>query len=231
MNSRRLSGTNRNRYHAVSRAHERGLTFGSSEKIVSSSFYVYPGDSRIPSFQEILDLGNARIRKLLLSRGLSYFIPFESRFGHGGPDYKFIPSKAPDLFRWKGDHDYVILRAGRDAATRVNCWEIDSFWQENIEIRGRGEQAEKIVGLEAAIAVGCFWTFRAGVGLLAYGRFSYGILAASLAELTKGLIDTSDQPASPRLLTPEEFYEWYFSPTGADWMPILLKEIAELPSP
>lgn len=78
---------------------------------MSSSFFVYPGDPRIPSFQEVCDLGNARIKSLLSSRGIDYFVPFDYRFGYDTPDRRFVRLKAPEVFRWRGDDVYAWLWA------------------------------------------------------------------------------------------------------------------------
>jgi hypothetical protein len=104
---------------------------------------------------------------------------------------------------------------------------IDDFMVEYwTEIVGYNKKAQAQRGLiEVCLSNDRYWYFRRSVGQPAIINFAYGILAATLAELTDGIIYSDDCAwESERLpATASELYESYFVPSkaltsdGADW--------------
>src|SRR4051794_6216151 len=82
-----------------------------------------------------------------------------------------------------------------------------------------GGKANDFSGLlEASFRVGRWWAFRRSMGQRAIINVGYGMIAASLAQLTGGFVESGDMAWDHQLLpaTPEEFLEFYFRPERSD---------------
>jgi len=118
-------------------------------------------------------------------------------------------SWADDLYAWF----YVLAAPG---GTDAYFWEIDEDAREMVvdECNVLELSEDRRAFILACLENDHYWHFRRSAGQPAIINLAYGLIAASVAEITGGFIYSVDGgwdyerfPA-----TAEEFYQWYFRP-------------------
>ncbi len=203
---------------------------------MSTTFDVYPKLSKIPSFQEILDLSSARLSEYLIDHGISAQPKIDVVLLSRRRDQP-KPFDLNSPARW-GASEYAWFYVesapgGTDAYFQMNE-EIDyEIWDEEISINSRA--AEKKTLIKECLINGYQWSFRRSAGQPAIINLAYGMIAASLAELTEGFITSIDSAWDYERFpaTAQEFFSWYFhpdkaiKPTYAEWATKCIKVIVE----
>ena len=145
----------------------------------------------------------------------------------------------PDSTVVWGEHDYAWFHVpgcqGGSDAYFATLKDIDlEHWDEVLKHHSRAQSQRDLV--RSCLANGRFWVFRRSAGQPGLINFAYGIIAASLAELTGGFVfsDNSAWDYERFPATPEEFYTWYFTPSMAlhsdfaDWAQRCLDSITPI---
>jgi len=185
---------------------------------MSTTFDVYPRLSKIPSFRELLDLSSTRLNEFLANHDIKKKPVIEvallSNDKHA-PESFDMDSPA----KWSLDCYAWFQIEGVPGGTDAYCWpnfesEYD-IWRD--EIATRSQAAEQKALIEECLANELHWSFRRSAGQPAIINVAYGVIAASLTELTDGFIYSADGawdyerfPARA-----QDFFSWYFRPEMA----------------
>ena len=119
-------------------------------------------------------------------------------------------------FKWQRDEYAWFFIPGVAGGTDVSFWpDTDDdleAWFEEFETREPAKLHRELI--RSCLVNRYRWNFRRSVGQPGIINFAYGILAASLVELTQGFVDSDDGAWDYKQLpaTAEEFYQFYFSP-------------------
>jgi hypothetical protein len=185
---------------------------------LSTTFEVYPRYSSVPSFREILDLGVARIREQLASRGVSARPSLDVHLRKNAT-HEVLPLDLSSPARWSSSEYAWFFVPGIDGGTDVTFEAVTSedaeYWAELVDEHAPARERRSEV--TACLANGFYWSFRRSAGQPGIVNFAYGILAATLAELTEGLVfsDDSAWDYSRFPATAQEVFDWYFRPEKA----------------
>jgi len=86
------------------------------------------------------------------------------------------------------------------------------IWKNEIETNIKARELRDIIN--KSINIGYYWSFRKSIGQPGIINLAYGLIAASLAEITGGFVYSDDGAWDysyfPAL--PEDFFRWYFKP-------------------
>lgn len=180
---------------------------------MSTTFEVHPGSEFIPSFRQVCDLASRNCRLFFAEVGLDCHVPFEVqvRTATGGR----VAFSLDDPTSWADDEYGLFYVPGVDGCTDVTFWRTYAVWEDGLaeEFMAKGLGDPWQAALRKAVQVGHFWSFRRSAGQPAVINVAYGMLAAAVAELTDGFIQTTDAwdydcfPARP-----DDFRRWYFRP-------------------
>jgi hypothetical protein len=202
---------------------------------MSTTFDVYPGTAGIPTFGELIELASTRLAERLRCHGINVRPELKVEVRHHGSHQEVAITPDGEM-TWKRDEYGWFHVPGVLGGTDVDYRTVEEMdwkmWRELLETneRARGERFR----IESCLATGHYWAFRRSVGQPAIINFAYGIIAASLAELTDGIIYSYDSAWDydrfPAVAA--DFYEWYFNPEEtpdtdrADWARACLLTIA-----
>jgi hypothetical protein len=185
---------------------------------VSTIFEVYPKLARVPSFAEVLDLSTRRLRAFLRECGIAATPAITVELRAMQPDIA-LPLDLAAPLRWPADAYAWFTVPPADGGTDAYFEALDELAREYwAELLSRDERVrDRKVLVEACLANGYRWAFRRSMGQPATIAVAYGLLAASLAELTEGFIFSDDGSWDYQRFpaTAEEFYMWYFRPAMA----------------
>jgi hypothetical protein len=182
-------------------------------RAMSTTFQVYPGVDKIPSFRQLLDRADAHLNEFLTEYNVGYAVAIEA----GMRDHRdqVLPL---DLARpaWWNEGEYAWfyvpgVPGGTDAYARPMD-ELDrGVLSEDAGARREGAFRELI---HRSLEIGRMWSFRRSIGQPAIINVAYGFLAGSLAELTDGLVDSIDNGWDFKSLPAraDEFLAMYFRP-------------------
>ena len=193
---------------------------------MSTTFEVYPRNVEAPSFQQILELGAARIRQQLLIRGI-HAEPKLAVTLRMNQTHEVLPLNISSQAIWNASEYAWFSVCGVGGGTDVDYRTVGNldleYWSDIVSTHPPA--IERRSEVMACLSNGVYWSFRRSMGQPAIINFAYGILAGTLAELTDGFVYSDDSawdyerfPAKA-----EEVYEWYFNPakalhqTTADW--------------
>ena len=202
---------------------------------MSTSFEVYPKTSFIPSFQDILDLSTIKLQKFLDDFKINYKPQISVRL-NSVKSHDAKPLNLQAVAKWD-DSTYAWFHVPPlVGATDVYFEKISSldrdFWSDIINQNSQAIKKKELI--QACLSNGYYWTFIRGGGQPAIIHLAYGIIAASLAYLTKGFIYSDDAWDYKRFpATASEFFSWYFRPELAidtrhkEWATECIKLIPE----
>ncbi len=187
----------------------------SRNETMSTTFSVYPHTSEIPTFSQIIDLSNRRLHQFLSRCGIDARPRLNVVLRSKKPDLEQpisqdLPARwRDDLYAWF----YIPpVPGGTDAYFRKVDDEEKEIWLEEIETNKRVNQRRELI--LSRLEAGHFWNFRRSMGQPAIINLAYGLVAASVAELTDGFIYSGDNAWDyerfPAIAA--EFDEWYFRP-------------------
>lgn len=206
---------------------------------MSTTFEVYPKTSFIPSFQDILDLSTIKLHKFLEDFEINYKPQISVRL-NSQESHEAQPLDLQASAKWDdscyGWFHVPPIPGGTDAYFRQlddlkqECWD-DLIEENSIFLLDWSLDKKDLV--KECLKNGYYWVFRRSAGQTAIVNVGYGLIAASLAEITEGFIYSDDQawdyarfPA-----TASDFFYWYFRPELAldrnrkDWATRCIKDI------
>ena len=201
---------------------------------MSTTFEVIPGASSYVTFGDLISASETNLFKSLSTMGIQREVKL---FGELHFDTIRRVAEPGERFAWPHDMYAWIGIEGVDGGTDVECGTISlSFndpsdpmdpWFSLTEFEGAlGSEAEAFrETLVQAKERDIKWTFRRSAGQSALTSLSYGVIAATLADLTGGLVASFDcawdSAAMPN--TGSDFLESYMNPSRtispefADW--------------
>lgn len=203
---------------------------------MSTSLYVYPGKEYIPSFAELLDISNKRINAFLTNLGGVRSVIIDAEV-HNNIDHSQIKFNINDKLIWKDDSYAWFFIRGVGGGTDSYYYKITKLdketWKEEIETNIKAQQLNDIIN--RSMSIGYHWSFRRSAGQPGIINLAYGLIAASLAKITDGLVYSDDGAwdynCFPALA--EDFFGWYFKPEFAEknddkvWVQDCIKSIYE----
>ena len=183
---------------------------------MSTTFEVYPGIKQIPTFQEIIDLSTKRLHKRLKEVHI-YIKPDITVHFHFTDPEKSNPVDMMASSSWE-NIAYAFFSVGNipggtDTYFRTveqldwDCWG-DHIAQEHSQLEKRAPT------IRSCLENGHYWYFRRSSGQPSIINLTYGLMAASLAELTNGYIYSADSAWDYERFpaTYKEFDAFYFRP-------------------
>lgn len=181
--------------------------------MMATTFSVFSGGSFAPSFGEVLALGRIRLQEQLQARDLwtSWTLMLDLREFDTHACVPLDPA-APFMCD-SGQYIWLYfaeIDGGADITLSMGMpgpW----YWED------RKLTPTMRAHVDACMGSGFRWFFRRSAGPPGIVAFAYGIMAAVLAELTDGFVDSSDNAWEPDRLPAkaEDFYKWYFQPAQA----------------
>jgi hypothetical protein len=202
---------------------------------VSTTFDVYPRTPQLPTFGALLERSTAELHHFLASVGVEARPPIHLRLQRCD-DHAHLPFALADE-AWWGDDVYAWFMVGdvpggTDAYYDANAAAIAEQWQGEFD-DSKCMRLEPLI--RECVKVGHRWWFRRSVGQPAVVNIAYGLIAASLADMTGGFIYSNDSAwdwqRMPAL--PAEFFGFYFRPEQAleenfrEWSQRCIRAVAE----
>ncbi len=202
---------------------------------MSTTFDVYPRTTHLPSFAAIIDRSTAELHRFLGSVGIRARPPVRLRIQRR-EDNSQVPFSLDAPAHW-GEDAYAWFMVGdvpggSDAYFDHDRVRIQECWDDGFEDPQR-KRLEPLI--RECIATGHRWWFRRSAGQPAVINVAYGLIAASLAAITNGFLDSDDSAWDWQRLPalPDEFLTWYFRPEKAigenfrEWSQRCLDHLAE----
>lgn len=192
---------------------------------MSTTFEVIPVDTDSITFRQVLELSERRINSFLKEINSDFEIQLKANL-HVKGEVCTTEITLDSRFEWK-ENEYVWFNIiGVAGGTDAYCEEIkdpviasqNPWWRFDEMISNNKTISDLELKIEKAKSLNRFWWFRRSAGQPGIVNIAYGLISASLAELTNGFIWTDDGawnfekfPAEPN-----EFYKWYFKPELED---------------
>ena len=181
---------------------------------MSTTFDVYPGLASIPTFANLLERSTAELHRFLESVDIQARPQIRVQLLRKENNAALVfelddPAQwGKDVYAW---FSVGTVAGGADAYFENSPESMHEFWEEELTdpkyelFRPRIRSAE---------VVGHCWSFRRSAGQSATINIAYGLIAASMAELTDGFVHSIDSAWDWELMPalPLEFLSWYFRP-------------------
>jgi hypothetical protein len=182
---------------------------------MSTNFDVYPGNSSIPTFSEVIELANRQINRYLMSIGIKTQVTISVKLqtieGH-----KRLHLTHTDKIVWS-EKNYAWfffekIAGGTDAYFYKNNLFESDIWEDELRVNPNTTKMQRVI--KTCLSVGYHWKFRRSAGQPAIIVLAYGMLAASVAKLTNGFIYSDDGAWDYAMFPakPDDFFKWYFNP-------------------
>ncbi|WP_425800786.1 hypothetical protein ACHOLT_11635 [Desulfitobacterium sp. Sab5] len=182
---------------------------------MSTTFDVLPGSHYIPTFEEIVELSSSYLNSFLRSIGLKKDIGLRVNL-HKSDESIINNNVQPLEAKWDSDYYAWFYIKGIDGGTDCHFSSFEEsdydIWKEeikgNVKIRSYKNEINK------SLKIGHYWSLRRSAGQPGVIALCYGLIAASLAKLTDGLIYTDDGAwdYSQFPTNADNFLTWYFRP-------------------
>jgi hypothetical protein len=185
---------------------------------MSTTFRVYPTTSRVPSYQDLLagtrqQFGSFLRRHTILRGAPALNVRLLSRESDAPIPFDLdAPAQWPvETYAW---FTIVGLAGGTDGYFERQDADERTMWLDDLRHPHYQAWATPV---HAALEVGHHWRFRRSMGQPASINVLYGLLAAQLALLTDGFIESDDSAWDYGRLPawPDDFFTWYFDPAAA----------------
>lgn len=188
---------------------------------MSTSIDIIPVATSDITFGEVLDESVSQISDFLKSIGIPKTIKLTVTLHDNNEEYvKAI--KLSDKFEWK-ENEYVWftiegIKGGTDGyCNTLIAGDIDSenpWWRLEMSESNNSRIDTVKQKLEKAKKINRLWNFRRSVGQPGIIALSYGLISASIAKLTSGMLWSDDGAWDFKLFPTEssEFFKYYFRP-------------------
>lgn len=180
---------------------------------MSTTFEVYPGSKKTPSFSELLQKTekevNNYLRDIDINKDIRMKVELQSTKEHIKEPFELMDKVIWDdsMYAW---FSICEISGGTDAYFyQHNDLDIE-FLREELENNQKFKKFHSI--FDSNIKLRYKWSFRRSAGQPAIITLCYGFLAATLAKLTDGVIYTDDGAWDYKLFPadPDDFIRWYF---------------------
>ena len=176
---------------------------------MSTTFDVFPRSDRLPAFSDLLSRASEHLSAFLREVHVTASPRISVQLHQVKPD-RVLPLDLSSPAKWTMEqYAWFIVppaKGGTDAYFRraVNYW-----CDEDIAINPRRAEVA-----DSFRQYGYRWSFRRSASQPAAVNVAYGLIAATLAELTGGLIDSSDGAWDKARLpaAADDFFTWYMRP-------------------
>jgi hypothetical protein len=184
---------------------------------MSTTFDVYPRRKELPSFATVIERSTTELHCFLESIGIRARPLIHLRIQRC-EDNSHVTFSLDDPARWGKDTYgwYMVgdVPGGTDAYFDDYGANIHALWDGGFE-DPRCKRIEPLI--RECISTGHRWSFRRSAGQPAVINVAYGLMAASLADITEGFVTSDDSAWDWQRLPalPNEFLTWYFRPEQA----------------
>lgn len=182
---------------------------------MSTEFEVYPGESKIPTFNEVLQLSNSYLKEFLNSIGVytdvTIFVEMRACRAH-----EVVGIDLNDGAVWDENQHawFKVMNEVGGCDSYYNQFDelSQEIWKEELQTNEKVKEFESIIN--SSLNLGYYWSFRRSAGQPCIINLAYGLIAASFAKLTSGYIYTDDgaweYTKFPAMA--DDFLQWYFRP-------------------
>ncbi len=186
--------------------------------VVSTTFEVLPGKAYIPDYRELLALANVNINAYLSKIGIHRKIKIEVNLRNITSHDLMKFDEEDKILQNETSYAWFYFPAvsgGTDCYYHRNLQINRDVWNDEIITNSDAQKYKDIIAKN--MDLGYRWIFRKTGGQAALIALSYGLLAASLAKLTDGIIYSDDGAwdYSKFPVMVDEFLIWYFDPEFA----------------
>jgi hypothetical protein len=191
---------------------------------MSTSIDIIPVETTEITFGQVVEISERNINDFLNSIGLTHRVKLKINI-HDNHEKYVNNIQLSDKFEWKdneyawfaiegiagGTDAYCQKISGSDIEPENPWWRLELMELNNRTIDNIKEKLEKSKLLDKC------WSFRRSAGQSAMIALSYGLISASVAELTKGILISEDGAWDYQRFPAEsiDFLNWYFRPDQA----------------
>ena len=191
---------------------------------MSTTIDILPVETTEITFGQVISLSEKNINLFLKSIGIEKEIELQVNIHDNNEKYKF-DIELSDKFQWK-DNEYAWftlkgIAGGTDAYCELLAnpeIDPDNPWWKLADLKENNKTINDIdIKLEKSKKLNRMWYFRRSVGQPGIINISYGIISASVAELTSGILSSTDGAWDYGQFPTEsnEFLKFYFRPEKA----------------
>jgi hypothetical protein len=208
---------------------------------MSKVFDVFPSRADLPSYRELLAIASGHLNGFLWDYGIERPVRLSVGLRSNDEASRVLPIDLDGPCWWPATQYAWFSVPGVDGGTDAYANEMRAHDPDDL---GRGILTDEISGGKAvefadpirrSLLVGRYWGFRRSAGQPAVINVAYGMIAASLAELTDGIVHSIDGAWDHRLLParPADFLSWYFRPERTDvpewkgWAEQCIRQLAD----
>lgn len=187
---------------------------------MSTTFQVIPTATTNITFRQVIELAERRMNAFFDARGMKTNIKLKINL-HENREKYVHEIDLDSVFRWdKNQYVWFTIEnivGGTDAyceELKSNYDDSDPWWRLEDMLLNNTTIHQFELKLEKAKVLNQRWSFRRSAGQPALINLAYGIISASIAELTNGFIWSDDGAWSFKKFPaePSHFYDWYFKP-------------------
>ncbi len=182
---------------------------------MSTTFDVFPSTKYMPTFGELLELANTKLKGYLNSISIFHDVKIMVQL-HKNDESIILNSVLDYCLNWNDDFYAWFFVEGIPGGTDAYFWYNDELHKEILaeELKTNTNMQINKDKINRHIDIGYRWNFRRSAGQPGIIVLSYGLLSACLGKLTDGLIYSDDEAwdYSRFPATPDDFLKWYFKP-------------------
>jgi hypothetical protein len=160
---------------------------------MSKNIQVYPGTNKLPSYTQVLELINMRLKEFLKSIEVYTNIEVELEIrDRETDDILEFDIKNPVMLK---ESEYALFRVNNESsgcsAYIFNTDEREKeLWEREIHINQYGKKLQERISI--SMNNGYHWSFRISLGEPEIIKLAHGLIAAAFAQLTEGFIFSYD---------------------------------------
>lgn len=190
---------------------------------MSTTIDILPVESTEITFGQVISLSQKHIHSFLKSAGIEKEIELNVTIRDKDEKYTF-DIELSDTFQWKENEYAWFTIKGIAGGTDAYCESVvdpddsdDPWWKLTDFLEGHKTIGNIDLKLEKSKKLDRMWSFRRSAGQPGIINIGYGIISASIAELTSGILSSTDGAWDYRQFPAEskEFLEFYFRPDKA----------------
>lgn len=191
---------------------------------MSTTIDILPVETTEITFGQVISLSEKHINSFLKSVGIEKEIELNVNIHDNNDKYKF-DIELSDKFQWKENEYAWFTIKGIAGGTDAYCESLadpqidpDDPWWKLSDLKENNKTIDNIdLKLEKSKKLNRMWYFRRSAGQPGIINIGYGIISASVAELTSGILSSTDGAWDYRQFPTEskEFLEFYFRPDKA----------------
>ncbi len=160
---------------------------------MSTNFYVLPGNEHVPTYKEVLDLANININAYLSSIGIQHEVDMSVNLQNTETHSQVEFDITDTITQSETEYAWFYIPTVPGGTGCLFCKMLpdeNDAWKDEIEVNPRARKYRE--NISKSLALGYQWVLRRSAGQPAIIALAYGMLAASLASLTDGIIYSDD---------------------------------------